>query len=606
MTGQTVNAMEPMLHYAPTDWLEDGTPMSRDFGDVYFSRSRGREETDYVFLQGCGLPEGWEGKRSFTIGELGFGTGLNVLHTWQRFEQTAPADAMLHVVSVEGFPLSPADMQRALAGWNGPEAAALLAQYPLPVPGWHRLRVGRMILTLGFGDAEVLLADYDASIDAWYLDGFSPAKNERMWSDGVFDAVARMSHAGTRIASFTAAGSVRRALSERGFAIERRDGFGHKRHAIHGVFQTPSSSVVRHAPADATIIGAGIAGATLAHALASRGVKVTVMERAQDAAQAASGNPLAVLYPHITQQWGANMAWHLAGFAQAVRMLHAAPYAARTGMLKTPKDAKDEQRLRHACEQFEPDLVRWVEPDEAVTLIGTVPPVGGAWFAHSGWVRPHAWCKDALSHANITLRYGCHVEAITQQTGGWSINIDDRIEHASTLILTNADDAARLYAPLAGMMFQSAGQISMVPASDRGTPLSAVLCHRGYMIPDGEHLLVGATYDHEDLRCDVTASNHAKNAQEAVRALPASIRLDAQYTTWQGRTSLRASTRDRLPLVGEVEEGLYMSAGHGSRGMVSAPYAAEIIASMLCGEPLPIGRSLRASVHPLRRLRHGE
>jgi tRNA 5-methylaminomethyl-2-thiouridine biosynthesis bifunctional protein len=148
-------------------------------------------------------------------------------------------------------------------------------------------------------------------------------------------------------------------------------------------------------------------------------------------------------------------------------------------------------------------------------------------------------------------------------------------------------------------MFPSAGQVSVIPKRDITTSLNAVLCHRGYIIPaDDGGLVVGATYDHQNFSTEVTQENHMCNAEELQRATPQLLAPDADSARWQGRTSLRASTRDRLPLVGKIEivaheASLYLSIGHGSRGMISAPYAAEVIASAILGEPPPVATSLR-------------
>lgn len=176
-----------MTHHAQLDW-HDGQPFSRAFGDVYFSRASGLEETRHVFLHHNALAERFAAlpeHGQFCIGETGFGTGLNFLCAWQCFEQHAPATARLHFVSTEKFPLAPADLQQALALWPelAPYSSELLAQYDILTPGWHRfvLRGGRLALTLLVGDALETLPELDARVDAWFLDGFAPSKNPEMW-----------------------------------------------------------------------------------------------------------------------------------------------------------------------------------------------------------------------------------------------------------------------------------------------------------------------------------------------------------------------------------------------------------------------------------------
>lgn len=295
--------------------------MSAVFGDVYFSRASGLEETRHVFLRHNRLEERFAALRpsgSFTIAETGFGTGLNFLCAWQCFDACAPAGARLHFVSAEKFPLTPADLAQALALW--PELSAfatpLLAQYDVLTPGWHRfvLAGGRVTLTLMIGDVLDVLPQLDARVDAWFLDGFAPSKNPDMWQQPLFQQMARLSSPGASFATFTSAGAVRRGLAEAGFEVKKAPGHGHKRHIVHGGIATPPDAgwqepwFARPEPRwrerSVVVVGGGLAGASTANSLAQRGWQVTVIERMPQLASAASGNPQGVLYtklsPHLT------------------------------------------------------------------------------------------------------------------------------------------------------------------------------------------------------------------------------------------------------------------------------------------------------------------
>ena len=203
--------------HAQLDWDDQGQPMSREFGDVYFSRASGLEETRHVFLAHNALAERFAALPAdgrLCIGETGFGTGLNFLCAWQLFDRCANAEARLHFVSVERYPLAHEDLARALALWPelAPWAEPLLAQYVGIHPGFQRLSFagGRVVLTLLIGDVLDCLPQLDARIDAWFLDGFSPAKNPQMWTAELFAQLARLSAAGATLATFTCAGFVRR------------------------------------------------------------------------------------------------------------------------------------------------------------------------------------------------------------------------------------------------------------------------------------------------------------------------------------------------------------------------------------------------------------
>lgn len=221
------------------DW-RDGQPWSVRFDDRYFSADSGIAETRHVFLQGNRLAERFaalQPGRVFRIGETGFGTGLNFVCAWQLFEQAAPAGAALEFHSVEAFPLDADALRAALALWPELQTLAqrLCAAWPGPVPGRHRLRFGRVQLRLDIDDVAAALPRWeDGCIDAWFLDGFAPAKNPAMWSDAVLAEVARASRPGASLATYTSAGWVRRGLQRAGFELWRVAGFGSKREMLIG------------------------------------------------------------------------------------------------------------------------------------------------------------------------------------------------------------------------------------------------------------------------------------------------------------------------------------------------------------------------------------
>lgn len=215
------------------------------YDDVYFSVEDGLAETRHVFLDSNNLPAAWSGKQSFTICETGFGTGLNFFAVWDLFERTAAPEAALHFISFEKHPLSAAKIRGALSHWVddfGDKIEAFLAQYPLAIPGFHRVQLSpRIMLTLIFGDVNDAMPDLSASVDCWFLDGFRPATNPDMWSEEVFANMARLSAENASYATFTAAGDVRRGLAVAGFSVEKIAGFGRKREMICGHYARGNS-----------------------------------------------------------------------------------------------------------------------------------------------------------------------------------------------------------------------------------------------------------------------------------------------------------------------------------------------------------------------------
>lgn len=559
----------------------EGHVSSAQFGDVYFSRASGIAETRHVFLEGNGLPARFANRLHFTIGELGFGTGLNFKVAWEAFRAANP-QGQLHYISVEKYPLSHAQLAALhpdLAAW-----------YPLRLPGWHRVHLPQCTLTLGFGDAAELLATARFAADAWFLDGFAPAKNPEMWSDALFAELARLSAPDATLATFTAAGGVKRGLMAHGFAMRKVPGFGTKRDMLVG--RRTGAPLPMTEAGTALVIGAGIAGVTAARALAERGVTVTVLEQGA-VASGASGNPAAVLYPQLTKYYTPATAWHLTGYSYMLRQLarwRAEGLAFRweqPGMLRIPREPGPSPL---ATLGLDPAMVHDLTAEEAAAWAGRRVAGAGMLVPGGSWINPGELCAALLQHPRITVHTHTPVTTLLRRDGQWHAGA----HHADRAVIATAQHAAALLQDRALPLGASAGQVSMVKADG---PLRGIVSHRGYVIPvDGMHL-IGATYDRADLSGAVTAANHAENLGHARTALPG----------WQGsaplagRTSIRATTPDRLPYVGAVGEGVYISAGHGSRGMISAPLAAEVIAAQAMGEMVPLDATLQAAINPQRR-----
>lgn len=214
------------------EWHKGDMPYSRAFGDHYYSRADGRAECAHVFLNGNGLPERWQDQPVFTIAELGFGTGLNFCETWRQWEKSRPASGRLLFISFEKHLLGVDDMVRALNVW--PELSSYREQL---ADHWSRatsafVRIDfddSTALELHVGDALSCLSESPDSADAWFLDGFAPARNETMWSAELMQQVYEHTLPGGTFATYTAAGWVRRNLETAGFNVEKRKGYAGKR-----------------------------------------------------------------------------------------------------------------------------------------------------------------------------------------------------------------------------------------------------------------------------------------------------------------------------------------------------------------------------------------
>jgi tRNA U34 5-methylaminomethyl-2-thiouridine-forming methyltransferase MnmC len=215
---------------AEITWRDEMVPVSARFDDPYFSIADGLAETRHVFLHGNQLPEGF--RPGFHIGELGFGTGLNMLCAWQSWRQAGQPGALKYT-SFEAYPMAAPDIAQALNAF--PELADLAQEFlAIWQTGTTRFSLPGLEAKVVLGDARLTLPQVSDRMGAWFLDGFAPAKNPELWEAGLMAEIAAHTKPGGRFATYTAAGHVRRSLAEVGFVVDRVAGFGRKRHMTTG------------------------------------------------------------------------------------------------------------------------------------------------------------------------------------------------------------------------------------------------------------------------------------------------------------------------------------------------------------------------------------
>lgn len=641
--------MTDTLRPASLDWSQ-GIPFARDFGDVYFSRAGGLAETTHVFLEQNALAERFAGlgvADGFTLVETGFGAGRNCLATLDLWRRSGAA-GWLHYTSIEKHPLGPDDLARAQACW--PELAELARelqqQYPPLVPGFHRIcfPAWRVTLTLCFGDVADCLPRLAARADAWFLDGFAPARNPGMWSESLYREMATHSATGATFATYTAAGQVRRGLAAAGFAVEKRPGFGNKRDLLRGRFPG-AAAPARHPrpwlqrlpsprPARAAcIIGAGIAGAHTAHRLALRGWRVTVLEEGL-VAGAGSGNPAAVVYGRLAAPGKALDHFPQQAWLFALRELERLPAADSPwhpcGLLQLAagNEAAFAKSLDAAA--WPPDFARAVSAEEASALAGVDIPRAALFHARAGWLEAERHCRQLLTHPGISLREQTPVHRLERGDGQWRLlGAKGEVLQESAVVIVATAGAARKFPLLAGLPLSTVrGQVSLAPASPLSAGLRTVVCHEGYISPalPGRGHCLGATFQPGSNDTAVHLEDHTANRELLAGVLPGLAESLTPETAWAGRAALRCQTPDYLPLAGPVAEreaflasyaglrdgkvmaypdlpvlpGLYVNLGHGSKGFSQAALVAEILAAELNGEPAPVSAAVLEALHPMR------
>ncbi len=610
------------------EWL-DGQPYSSRFGDVYFSRASGLQETLYVFLQQNRLHERFSDLQQphFTIAETGFGTGLNFLCAWRLWEQCAPAAADLHFISTELYPLSSQELAQALALW--PElaslAAKLLQQYRNLMPGFNHLDFGKVRLTLLIGDAADTLPQVRGLADAWFLDGFSPAKNPAMWGGKILREIARLSHSATTFATFTSAAAVRRGLVEVGFEVEKIKGFANKREMLRGRFKS-KAALPSIRDRSAIVIGGGIAGAATAYSLARRGFDVTLIERHPRLAAEASGNAQAVLYPRLSGHDIALSRIAVAGFLYTIsllqRLLPQGRDWSQCGLLQLAVNTREAKRCAEVLARGLP-ILQQVSAEQASAIAGITLPAGGMYFPEGGWLHAPALCDALAAHERIRTVTATQALHLARDNQRWQVSGSSGvIAEAAVAVVAAANDCMQFlpHLPLQPVR----GQITLMPVTAQSSSLKAVVCTEGYLAParDGLHSL-GATFSADDTALDVRDADHAHNLSMLRQMSPT---LQPEFTTLAGRSALRCSTPDYLPMAGNMLDavlmrnipahlaaaaalpwlhGLYVNTGHGSKGMLTAPLCGEIIAAAVNREVMPVDHGLLRALDPNRFLLRG-
>ena len=630
---------------------ENGAPKSRIFEDCYFSNDNGALETEYVFLQHNQLSERFKQlpeNGRFTIYETGFGTGLNFIKAVELFLQTAPVSTELLFVSFEKYPLSAQQIKQSLQAF--PELFILVKElaenYPLTTPGWHQQKMfnHRVTLILWVGDVHQGLPEFSTATDAWFLDGFAPARNPDMWQPALFKQMNRLSHSSTTFATFTAAGKVRRGLEDAGFDVEKDKGFGRKREMCFGRLNQPRPfhsktpwydlpPAVLSTSKRAVVVGAGLAGATVAYQLATQGYQVTVLEAEKDVARQASGNLAGAIHPLITADWNLRSQFYMRGFESTLKWLLPWLQAGEitgdlNGLKQLLMDDTAKQRVADGIERADlpEEFVKHIFSESADQMSSNA-----AWFPRGGWMYPKSVVERCLQHDNIRLHRGCMVQDIVKKSQAWEIIADTIVVEADVVVVATGALDQDLNQKLGVLIRPLKGQVTHLTEEHMNYPLDSVVTHQGYSVSwqnEQGNLcgVTGATFEAPDLSSASCRASDQANIEMARRAMPGWLTV-ADDDDFESKVGFRPTTADHLPLVGAVvdpqwaqqqyydqrhsqasyhydsqkyQPGLFVSNGHGARGLMSVFLAAEMIGFLVDGKPPCVPRKIIEACHPER------
>ena len=658
-------------------------PLSSEFGDVYFSKTDGLAESRHVFIDGNDLATRLANLRNFerfVIGEIGFGTGLNILAIWQLWQQIRPDNhSHLHIITTEKFPLSKTDLEQALSVWT--ELAGLSQQlidnYPPPLAGCHRLNWfdERLTIDLWLGDATSSLSQVtgEGKVDAWLLDGFAPSCNQELWSADLLAQIARLSKNHTTLATFSVASAVKQGLKHHGFTLAKRKGFGKKREMLTASFQPkltsanfcklyfrynkkikpffvtlpftasfesrrrqrrkannvkgfelPNFSAITK-PLSVAVIGAGVAGLSSAYALAARGHKVTIFDKAQPLA-GASGNIRGFLAPKLTSLKRLETNLHAIGYLASCRFY---PYlTAQTGIKILQAtgclDLLSHNRLQlDEVKDFPIEFARLLTAEQAKAKVGY--EVGQAIFLpNAGLITTANFANAVLCHPNIsfqTEKLTYFQQAYFQQDSDQVLlTFTERQQFFDHVILCMALDTCD-FLPAVKRFNHSRGQVTWfaVDEHDKAQLPKLPLKYGSYYASFNEnskrHVMLGASFVRDTLDTTPAVADHQMNVADLADAVPDLVNNTDMFTVeknlphWQGRASIRSQTVDYLPLVGQVWQAGYESKSRvwtfsalGSKGYAYAPICSELLVGLLCGEILPLANKMVNSLSPNRKV----
>lgn len=611
---------------------QDGSPVSSTYDDIYFSRHDAVAESVTTFLDGVELDNLWQEQDHVTIAETGFGTGLNFLLTWQRWKQLG-SPGNLTYISVEGHPF---DLDAlTLAHQAFPElsemAHDLQSKWPPAAPGYH-LRLfegGKLALLLLFGDAKKQLGQLQASVDAWYLDGFSPASNPDMWNDTVFKHIARTAKPTCRIATFTAAGFVKRGLQAVGFDMKKTAGYGKKRERLVGIYNGSDESLLwqgndwtappQNTPRSTLVIGAGIAGISVASALKRLGQKVTILDATT--LDKASEVPVAILSPHLLKEATPRARFICNSFSHILsRSEYQKTMLEPKGLELHCKSPAEAERHRSLAEYLDwsSDWIEWRGDHLALDRSGTINN------------------QELLTmlRDDIECIHG-HATHLKRSDSGWEITLSDGDILKADAVVIAAGLDSQTFSELSGVPLRSnRGQICLIEDHKLDQPNKKTLSFGGYLSPTFNHndktmRLLGSTFAHWAFNDPKWKAASDKDYQHILHQYIEGIdgATAPQITSPETWIGMRARTFDSLPFAGPVPDwqeymevfkplskdrlrkieaeppyikGLYAITGMGSKGFQHGPLAGEVVASIIAGTPLPVEVDIMKCLHPAK------
>lgn len=630
-------------------------PYSQAFDDIYYSSDGGIAETQFVFIESNQILERWSLSKDpiFTICETGFGTGLNFLYTWKLWEEfqnkhntfsDEESDSTsqkreskinslrwLHFISTEAFPLSGSDIYKYLHGIPeiSEQLKIFLAKYNLYSPAFYRFIFpeSRITLTLLYGDINNTLPELVASVDAWYLDGFAPSKNPEMWSDTVFQEMARLSHLGTSFATYTSSSVVRKGLKSAGFHVQKKNGFGKKREMCFGYYHTKEESTTLDSEFNSqhlwknefSIAGAGVSGASLAFAFKQRSIPVTVYDPI-GIAEEASGNPVGIFYPHLSKFPTSASQFSLASFYYADQLLSSLDSSqkekiiSQEGLLFKINSEEKANRYKKSLESHSlPEKIAKLTKHESLGEC--------IFFAKARSLDPKSYVNYLLTNVKFINKIlpDQSVDKSLELNSNKYLKKPNNLVYCNSYHLKNKESTQELpIKKVRGQLYYSDDNDPIFPfLNSFAYPISS----DSYMAKDTKNrFILGSTFDEFKTERAWSEQDEETILQRAMELIehPSppnfmeiieerksrfieynKIKNQDSIESNLYRISHRSQSKDRNPIIGN-HNGTWVMTALGSRGLVTSLLGGEILASLILKEPVPVPKSILQSLSPVR------
>lgn len=627
-------------YYANIVW-EDNIPKSTLFDDIYYSKHSGVKEADYVFIKHNNLENRFKALKDnefFVIAESGFGAGINFLTTVLLWNKIVKNNVKLIFYSFEKYPLNQENLKFILN--NIVEFAdiknELISQYYILTPGCHRIKINNVFLNLIIGDINNTIKNYDFKVDAWFLDGFNPNKNTCIWSDNVFKNMFRLSKETTTYATYSANSKIQKILNDNGFIIKKTKGFykkemifGFKNNGINYKSQYIKpwfKSYSVNASKNIAIIGGGLSGLFTAYNLNKRGYNVTIFEKSHKLGTDASGNYQGALYGNFYGNNENLLELNFSSYRYSHHLLNSvlknSSAIGNCGLILIPKNSQELQQQQNLLKShIPPEFCKYISKVQLKELTNhNITEDDALYFPFGLWVSPYELLKNLSK--NITIRFNTEITKLEQLNDeSWDLYSDNKkIYNSSIVILCNSHNFNKFSLTQNLKIRKIRGQTSVINQSNN---LNMIVCKNGYVMPSfNNRYTIGATFKCNEEALEIRQSEHLENI-----ASIKDLSIDISSENIDGNVGIRSLAYDYFPIVGPISDydkficyykklsvdknfkistpcpylkGLFVNVGHGTKGLLTIPFASEIIADYIENLPSLCSNNLLNAISPNR------